>query len=304
MNGDTRKDSKPRVAPYFPSLGEVGLQNVDVHMFTADIHDSVGLHRQERYSLNVSPSFERETLSVLGSVAREDYGDRPEVVGAAVKRIAGLLAAEGRAVHQIWRSEESGGTYALYGFTSQRLYRVFGQYIQVIPKADRAVWKKAYVVVPKTEIWDIAMPDMFGGSRGYRTILRRLARFPRPGPLFFEAEPEKRRWPVRYEWKRYAREKDLYTAKSTGRWGWNLRDSSGRNWTEFYYFYRTIQFQWAQAVVREHIVNEFNRLFMRLGIEAQIEINGIPTASEILSVRQRLSAGSISFIDAYDRCSG
>ena len=295
MKGDARGGLKQRVAVHFPSLGDVRQWNTDAYMFVQDVQHSVGLHRWKGYSLNVSPSFEEGALSVLRSVARENYGRGPEVAGKAVERIAGRLAAEGRAVHQIWRSEENGGRYVLYGFTPRRLLRVFGKYIQIIPKADRPLWKKAYVVVPKAEIWDIAIPDVFGGCQGYRAILRRLGRFPHLNPPFVQTEIEKREWPVRYEWQRYATEKDLYTAKSTGRWGWNLRDSSGRNWTEFYYFYRTTQFKWAQAVVREHIVKEFNRLFPRLGIDAAIEINGIPTASEILSVRERLIAGDISF---------
>ena len=191
----------------------------------------------------------------------------------------------------------------MHSFTSQRLFHAFGRYIQIIPKADRDLWGKSYVIVPEEDIWDVAMPEVLGGYRGYRAILRRLARFQLLGPLFFQTELTRQGWPAHYDFQRHVREAEFFEAKTTARWGWHRRDYSQSNWTDFYMYYRILRFKWAQAVVREHIVNELNRLFARLRVEAKIVVKGLPTASEILAIQQRMSKGDISFLEASDACS-
>ena len=291
----------PRVARYFPSLSEVAGPNTDVFMFTEDV-------RAANFSVAVqaSPDHETHAIAILKSLT-----DRPEsilhrvdsLLGASVEKIARELVFHGRSVHEIVRHEENNGVCLLYSFTPQRLFRAFGRYIQCIPKADRSLWKKAYVVIPDKDIWDIAMPEKLGGCRGYRAMLKGLARFPHVSPSFFLDELTNNQRPAHYDTQRYVRESEFFQAKVTARWGWNRRDYGQQNRTEFYFFYRTLQFMWAQAFMREHIVREVNRLFCRLGIEAEIVIKGLPTSNEIFAVRQRMCEGDISFNEALDACS-
>ena len=310
-----QRPKAPRTAPYFPSLKKHDFPNSNVYMFAEDVHRAVmpvgGRPRwATNFSVEIQGNSENETRateileSLLESLTGHPRYSPAELLSSAVKRIAGKLARNGRAVYQIVRDEKNGEACQLHGFTSQRLFRFFGRYIQIIPKADRGLWEKTYVVIPERDVWGIAMPQVLGDYRGYRAMLRRLPGFQHLAPPFLINELSRQQgWPPYYDYQRYVRGSELFVARLTARWGWNQRDSSQRSRTEFYWFHRTLQFKWAQACLREHIVEELNRLFQRLGIKAEIVMKGLPTASEILAVRQRMCEGHISFIDAYNACS-
>ena len=242
-------------------------------------------------------------IEILKSLAEYDSHSQTKLLSDAVAGIARQLAWDGRAVHEIVWNEENGGAYQLYSFTSRRLFHAFGRYMQIIPKADRDLWDKAFVIIPEKDIWDVAMPKVLGGYRGYRAILRRLARIQHFGPSFFKNELNRQSWPAYYDFQRYIRETKFVEAKITTRWGWTQRDFSQSSWTEFYLFHRILQFKWVKAVVREHIVNELNRLFRRLPVDAEIVVKGLPTASEIVAIQRRMRKGDVSFKEASDACS-
>jgi len=296
-----RSKKMPRMAKHFPSLKTKAGPNLDAWMFTEDI-----LAANFAVEVQARQAHEGHAIAILKSLTnRPEYITQglDSLLGASVDKIAGELVFYGRSVHEIVRDEENNGVYLLYSFTPQRLFHAFGRYIQLIPKADRSLWKKAYVVIPDKDIWHIAMPEELGGCRGYHAILKGLARFPHVSPSFFLDELTKKQRPAHYDTQRYVRESEFFQAKVTARWGWNRRDYGQQNWTEFYLFYRTLQFIWAQAFMREHIVWEVNRLFRRLDIEAEMVVKGLPTATEILAVRQRMCESDISFIEALHACS-
>ena len=66
--------------------------------------------------------------------------------------------------------------------------------------------------------------------------------------------------------------------------------------------YRSVTLKWAQACMREHIIKELNQLFLRLQIDAEIVVKGLPTAWEILRIRKQMCEGKISFIKAFEKC--
>ena len=302
--------STPRADRYFPSLAEETNHNTNVYMFAEDIHLGImpigsRRHSEIDYEVKIEGSSDSVTavITILNSLAKYERYRPEELLSDVVGRVAGRLAWNGRAVHEITRDQERDGVYLLQGFTTQRLFYVFGKYIQVIPKADRRLWKKAYVILPEKNVWDITIPRVLGGYRAYRTILRNLTRFQGTGPSFLLQDLSGQGWPAHYDFQRYIREAEFFETKITSLWGWNRRDSSERNWTEFYWSYRTLRFRLAQAYLREHIVDELNRLFRRLGIQAEIVVKGLPTPSEISAIQQRMLEGDISFKEAFDNCS-
>jgi hypothetical protein len=190
-------------------------------------------------------------------------------------------------------------------FTPQRLFRLPKVYVQFVPKPDRVKWGKSVVILPKEKIWLVTMPNAVGGYRGYRRLLKNLARFNWTAPPFWQADLgrgllEKK---TAFDFVEYRRKMDIYQARITRKWGWNGRDTTSEKWTEFGLFYRIITFKWAQARLREHIVVELNSLFRRLKIEAQIQIVGLSTSDEILQTRAAMSEGSISYAKAFDKVS-
>ena len=305
---------QPRVARYFPSLTEeTNHRNTNVYMFVEDVWLAVmPIRGESRLAPNFSveirgnPDHETRAIAILKSLCSRDGDSRSSferLLSASVGDLAHKLAAAGRAVHEIIRDEENGEAYQLYGFTFHRLFRAFGRYIQMIPKADRKLWNKARVIIPTQDIWDIAMPKELGGCRGYRKILKKLARFQNITPSFFTEELRKQGFPEYYTPERYVRETTFFVAKITAQWGWDQRDNNLQNLTEFYWFYKRLTLKWAQACLREHIVNELNQLFQRLDIEVEIVVKGLPTAQDILKIRQQMCEGKIYFGDALDKCS-
>ena len=303
---------KQRVAGHFPSLDNLDDINPTTSMFIEDIHIGVmplsGRFRQMTdfsVELQGSPDDEHRAMVILQSLTRGDVHGRPDLrdlLSDSVSEIARCLAWSGRAVYEIIRGEESGKAWQLYSFTDKQLFHDFRDYIQIIPKADRKRWRKTHVVIPKEDIWKIEMPKVLGSYRGYRKILKRLRKYSRLAPTFLTNEMDKEEWTTYFRAELYRTEMNLFLAKTTACLGWYMRNTGLRIWTEFYTMYRFVTLDWAKACMREHIINELNQLFRRLHIEAEIVVEGLPTAQEILKIREQMCEGEISFGDASQAC--
>ena len=310
-NESSKPLKKPRVARHFGSLNREIDANPSAYMFVQDVHVAVmpigGRFSQERdFSVEIQGSSEHQAVSILQSLTDGDLFSEPnlkELLCDVVNEIALYLASGGRSVYEIIRDKENQEAWRLYSFTNKRLFRVFGKCIQIIPKSDRQLWEKSYVIIPNEDIWEIAMPKMLGGYQGYRSILKKLSRFSQIVPSFLMDELNQQKWPAYFNVKRYEKEKNLFVAKTTKRWGWHMRSSGLRIWTEFYAMYRYITFDWAKACLREHIIKELNQLFRQLQIDAEIVVKGLPTAREILKTRQQMCEGKITFDEASKKCS-
>jgi len=148
------------------------------------------------------------------------------------------------------------------------------------------------------------MPKPLGGYRGYRAIVRKLHRFDGYGPRFWRNDLERGiAQTSNFNFQVYRRQIELFEARITKKWGWNRRDFSGQNWTEFMQFYRTLTFRWAQAVLREHIISELNSLLARLNIRARVSVSGMPLPHEVLYLRDDMMVGNISYVRAYEASS-
>ena len=314
MRNESREILKrPRAVGHFPSLSNLGDINPNTSMFIEDIHIVVmplsGRFRQTTdfsVELQGNPDDEPRAIAILQSLTRGAAHGRPDLrdlLSDSVNEIARYLAWQGRAIYEIIRGEESDEVWRLYSFTDKRLFCVFRNYIQIIPKADQRIWGKTHVVIPEKDIWNIEMPKVLGGYRGYRKILKRLRKFSRLAPSFLTDEMDNQEWTTYFRTELYRTEINLFVAKTTARLGWPMRNSGLRIWTEFYAMYRFVTLDWAKACMREHIINELNQLFRRLHIDVGIVVRGLPTAREILKTRQQMCEGEISFKDASDACS-
>ena len=303
---------KPRAVKHFPSLSNLDDINLNTSMFIEDVHIVVmpmgGRFRQTDFSVELQGNSDDEhrAIAILRSLTRGDTHSRPDLrdlLSNSVNEIARYLAWQGRAAYEIIRGEESDKAWRLYSFTDERLFRIFRNYIQIIPKADQRRWRKTCVIIPEQDIWNIAMPKVLGGYRGYRKILKRLRRGSRLAPSFISDEMDNQEWTTYFRAELYRTEMNLFVAKTTARFGWPMRNLGLKIWTEFYGMYRFITLDWARACMREHIINELNQLFRRLHIETEIVVEGLPTAQEILKIRQQMCEGKISLRDASDACS-
>lgn len=314
----------PHIGKLLSSLGNQYDRSLSLGMFREDVR--LGIMPIGRESDRV-PDF---TVEIQGNSNHKNraivilegppnvYGNYrwdslEELLTDVVDILVGTLLEYGRSVHKIAKIKENGETYRLHNFLCQHFLRGFGGYIQIIPKEDRnfaykdylilpCLWNKVLVIIPKKDIWAIAMPKELGGYRGYRAMIKNLARFPDVAPPFFMDQLSEQEWDTNFDPQLHERERAFFVAKTTKRWGWEQRDYNSENWNEFYGMYRSVTLKWAQAYLREHIVKELNQLFQRLQIDAEIVVRGLPTAWEILKIRQQMCEGKISFIKAFEKC--
>lgn len=309
MTSDFLTTDKPHFARYFPSLRRESEFNSDIHMFMEDVAlwimplggrpETASDFSVEIRGIGDSVARAVKTLESFVQYRKIDW---KELLSDVVTMIARGLVENGRAVYEIVQDEENPGAYLLRGFTSRRLFRLFGKCVQIVPRAERGQWQKSYFVLPARDVWDITVPRVLMGWRRYRTMRSKLARFQPVGPSFLMDEMSRNGLPANYDFQRYRREVELFAAKTTTPWGWHRRDYEDRNWTKFYLSHRILRFRWAQASLREHIVKELNNLLRRLNIDAEIVVKGLPTPADILKVQQRMRDGDISFKEAEDKC--
>lgn len=296
------------VATHFPSLSRESDLNPNVHMFIEDVHLAVmpiggrtEKHKEFAITLNGEKEDCDRARNLVGGIGTYDGHDLALMVCDAVNEMARHLAWEGCAVYEI--IPDDGGATRLHGFTSKRLVRLSGWFLQVIPRGDWELWKKKWAIIPVSRIWYLEIPSALGGRKGYTRTLKRLRRFDQLGPVFWRQDLEHGEQSKNFDFQEYVKNSEIYFRRVTKGWGWNRRDWSQERSTEFFSFYKMITFRWAQAVLREHIVSELNRLFSRLGFACQLKVIGLPTADDILKTKSELLDGKISFGVASDRVS-
>ena len=209
-----------------------------------------------------------------------------ELLCKVMEAMARSLVANGCVVCKINRDKENNATSLFADSTPHWLFLVFGK----------------YKVIGERDIWVVAIPNKLGGIHGHRVMLRKLAQISLHSPFGFINDVQSQEQPTGFNLQRYVRKIEIFKAKLTRRWGWPTGISNVENLNEFYYGYRVITLKWAQACMREHIINEFNELFQRLHIDAKIIVKGLLTTQEILQLRQQMCEGKISFNEAFDRC--
>ena len=304
----------PRVTKSFSNLREEVNRNLNLSMFLEDARLGImpiggESDRVPNFAVEIqgSPSAKPHILAILESTPRRyghnRYSQSPleKLLSNVVEAIALELVWEGRSVRKIFWDKKNE-IYRLHEFAYQWLFRVFGRYIRILPQTHRHLYDKPYDSITETDIWDIAMPEKLGGYRGHRAMLKKLVQFPDLVPSFLKYIVNVHEWPTNFDTKHYTQETKLFIARATERWGWNRRDYNSENWNEFYGMYRSITLKWAQACMREHIIKELNQLFLRLQIDAELVVKGLPTAPEILKIRKQMCEGKISFIKAFEKC--
>ncbi len=147
------------------------------------------------------------------------------------------------------------------------------------------------------------MPGALGGPSKHKELLQGLAKFENLGPYFWRQEMQGGKPSNDFNFQKYLRATEVYYRQIAKVWGWNRRDWTQEWSTEFYTFYKLLNFRVAQAHLREHVVLEINRLFRQLDIVCEIKLDGIPSAQDIRQVAQEMRDGKISFGAAMDKVS-
>ncbi|WP_420554512.1 hypothetical protein [Neptuniibacter marinus] len=274
-------------------------------MFTEDIHLAImpiggRTDKQKEFFVEFqgdAPDYER-AKEIVGELGEFDRYDTAGMVCDAIDSIARHLAWEGQALFEIIYDEEQ---IYLNGLTTKNIFRVFNWYLQLIPPSDWELWKRKMSLVTKKKIWKVQMPHELGGVWGYKKVLRKLRKYNHLGPGFYRRDLERGTTVNGFDFLRYVRDSEIYFNSVTKAWGWNRRDWSQDKCTEFYTFHRMLSFKHAQALLREHIIREINRLLQKLEIKCKLVVAGLPTSNDILKIKTEMQRGELSFAEVTDK---
>ncbi len=300
----SRRNVRPSMAAYFPSLPEEKDLNNNVFLFTRDLSLSImppNEHTNEPGSFTVTlegtESECEKAKIIIEQLGRYGRNSTSDMLCDAVKKMAGQLSLDGQIFYEIIKNDDD--THISW-FPSKNLFRIFSWYLQIIPAGDRGLWKRKYTLINKKKIWNIQIPNRLGGKRGHKKIIKKL-RGHRFVPEFYKRHLERGEMSTDYDHSKYRENNEAYTNRVTNKWGWNRKSSSTEECTEFYLVYKMLSFRWAQAILREHLINEINQFLNRLAIDCKIVVTGLPTEDEILQARNDMKNGKIDFGEAFNK---
>jgi len=304
MSG-ARNTAERRTIATFPSHFATREPGFYTHMFIEDI--TVGLmgfrYTEEAPKRGVALEGDEGGLAVLKGICTS-IADYPrhgidETVESAIESIGRRLAWYGKAVFEIC---VSGPEISLAPVVPFHLFRIPGGFVQVAPRVDYQRGDgPRYAFLPSKNAWVVRIPRNLGGATAYRRLLDELTAVSKPAPEFWMRELEAGKLSTQFNASSYNRRRDAFVARLTRKWGWNRRDSSGINTTQIFYFYRSLRFRQAQALLRDHIVDELNSLARRLQIIAKIRLKGFLSAAEIADLIKQALAGSLNYAKAWEK---
>lgn len=299
----------PRSVPHFPSLSKHSEVDLNSRMFAQDIQaafmNMVNSQDAENRKGWISVDCEDDELKRVESLfsgRRNNWNDSNITLSKFIEDIAGDLAWRGEANFEIvmYRDVDAAQSFRLHRVPSRRLYSFFNYYVQMIPEADQEVWNRRYTIIPKDTLWRVFMPAKLGGRAGHLRLLRSLSNYNSLGPEFWRNNLGRGDPNTQFDFSEYVRSLDMYLARITNEWGWTRRDYSQEYRTEFEWAYRTITFRRAQAVLREHIVLQTNRLLAKLGVKAQVNLCESVSSQKLELVRDQMVKGEIPMNEALE----
>ncbi|MCM3970314.1 hypothetical protein [Pseudomonas aeruginosa] len=291
-----------KLIPFFHTLSNHHERNMYSHMFREDICLAITpIGARSRIHPNFSTTLEgadREiALAILESFSDNHRKDLNSTVCNAIDDIAKQLSWRGHATFEILKSNT--GEICLEAIAGERTYKIPFVTLQFVPRQEWATWNKKIAICPNKKIWQITIPKPLGGRSGYNSIISNLNKFSAGGtPKFHMEDLERNERQSYFNISEYTNSINISIGRTTKAWGWNRRDWSTEHSTEYYNFYRMINFRKAQAALREHIIKEINTLFSRLHISCTLSMTGIPTYLDIVKVGELLKSGEIDFNEA------
>ncbi|WP_152545527.1 hypothetical protein [Pseudomonas chlororaphis] len=304
LNGKPRRGLK--LVPFFRSLADEHVFHLYAQMFREDIALAVmPIGGRSRGHPNFKAQITGPDSAKASELLQSLNGDRERNINQsacqAIEKLVKDLVWNGSSLYEIFEREEK--TNIIY-ISEDRTFFLPWFTVQLVPRADQAEWQVRYAIIRNSNTWRISIPDSLGGKRAYKKTIKAL------NAITSGALPEFARIDMNLGIKNSSfsvQEYDLLQTKAVNKateaWGWNRRDMSSEKQTEYHSAYKRAKFRHAQALLREHITNELNKLFSTLKFDCQLSISGIPTAKEIKLTLKKLEEGEIDFSELYDQTS-
>lgn len=315
---------------YFPS-NEGRTSEGQAFLFTRDLPLAVmpigGSRNRPEYNAKLDPENVHLTLwlaNLLDADARR--GELDDALVDFIETVTQYLAHFGEVFYEIVSTTRAGGGSKSTGKSSEgtsgddpepvqgqelppiagllalppgKVWRVPRHYIQVIPKGDRERIGQHFVSIPSARIWHLRLPARFGSPRAHRRLLRRLERLDPLRPDFAMEVGDMGR-SVGFDFRVQRTAFDIEQERATMDWGRIPSVGQIEGTTEYLFLARILQWRLSQAIIREHVIAELNRLLDRLDIGHRIVVTGIPSAKEVDEALRQMTAGDITVAEAME----
>ncbi len=270
--------------------------------FVEDFHVDLMPYRSTReseFKVELSPTNDDVAgwlAALLGARSNRAY-ELEDAVCDFVRDLGHSLALNGEVFFEITTasSKDPGlPNVALIPLPYGRVTRIASRYVQWVPRHLHSQLGR-WVLLPANVIWHLRLPRELGSPRQHRRLVRRLGEASGISPPFV-LEDERLGANVRgYDFLTYRRAVDAEVEHLTRGWGGIPRLRVVEGATEYYFFERHVQWRRSQALVREHIISEINRLLHRLGVQSRLVVRGLPSSTDLAELRDRLRRGEADF---------
>jgi len=285
----------------------------DGYMFVQDMYTGLMpfmLYRGEREKYPVSinpPSPEKEQLITQG-ISGRDY---PRFLGDAlcefVRNTAHSLFIDGVVFYEIvYQRNQSGEieSFSLEHIPPFRFFRFLNHYYQLVlwDDARKSRIRVQIAKIPAENIIRIDFPKEYGGRHGLFKALKRMWQLSKEITPKFYMQAMSKNENIGFDFKEYTRAKYLEIAKVTKQFGWNQRQRSENNITEYYSMLRFLREKKLEVIIRDLIISKLNNALNRppLNLNVVIHMENLFTPEMVDKQKNKLEKGGVKFIDIFN----
>lgn len=295
-----------KLAPFFRTQTS---SSRDHHLFSHMLREDIALgimpiggrtarHPDFNVQFDGLTEDKNSAIALITSLSKRDNRNLNSSYCNAIEEIVKTLTWEATSLYEISNLDQ---VRTLHHVASRNTFRIPLFTVQVVPKEEKENWSNNFLWCSNKHIWKISIPNCLGGPRGYKKMISQLVKVP-PGsmPDFVTLDLRESHFNKTFDFASYSNKQMLYINKTTAAWHWNRRDSSDDFHCEYYRTYKRAMFKYSQALLREHVIHELNKLLARLNIKSTVSVYGLTSSAEILEAVEKLFIGEIKFSQIYE----
>ncbi|MHA1288056.1 MAG: hypothetical protein ACTSPB_11695 [Candidatus Thorarchaeota archaeon] len=166
---------------------------------------------------------------------------------------------------------------------------------QLVPIEEWREREKYFIWIPKRVVWKIGLPKRLGGCIKHWIMQRELIACSDLGPRSLRGSRTSWMGNQYIDILDFLNTRQQLLARTTSRWGWQARSLWHDTSLEYFQLYRHLRFQQSMAILRSHLLKEFNALLERIHIRAKLSYTGLATEEDINQIIESLDRGKIGF---------
>lgn len=286
----------------------------DSHMFIEDMYTGIMpfmIYRGERekYPAKIEPAQtpQKQRMIASGISQREHTYYVEDAICEFVRTTAHVLFSDGVAFYEIVYKKNEAGEIESFDFELLQpfyLFRFCKHYYQVVPwwEAKESRIRAQIVKIPAEKILRIDFPKQYGGKRKIDSLLKRLWQLSKELVPEFQMEAMGKNENMGFDLNEFSRARYLEVAKLTKGLGWNQRQLSGDNITEYYSMIRFLRGKKLEATIRQEVISKLNEALNRpvLNLGIKVAMENLFSVEDVGKQEKLLQDGNIKFMDIFN----